>query len=213
MTERIRLGVIFGGRSGEHEVSLMSARSVISALDPQRYEIVEIGISKEGRWFGGHDVLAAFEGGRIESLSPVFLLAEPENPGLLQRVSDGGIELLSSLDVVFPVLHGTFGEDGTLQGLLELADIAYVGAGVLASAVAMDKSLFKQLMRAHDIPVVDWITLNAAELETRLEQAPQKPAPPPPAKGKKEEAPAQPEETEEAEEGKVRSLRHKGPAL
>ncbi|MFN2149114.1 MAG: D-alanine--D-alanine ligase family protein [Anaerolineales bacterium] len=169
MTERIRLGVIFGGRSGEHEVSLMSARSVISALDPQRYEIVEIGISKEGRWFGGHDVLAAFEGGRIESLSPVFLLAEPENPGLLQRVSDGGIELLSSLDVVFPVLHGTFGEDGTLQGLLELADIAYVGAGVLASAVAMDKSLFKQLMRAHDIPVVDWITLNAAELETRLE--------------------------------------------
>ena len=82
MTERIRLGVIFGGRSGEHEVSLMSARSVIEALDPKNYEIVEIGIAKDGRWYGGQDVLSAFEGSRIESLAPVFLLAEPGTPGL-----------------------------------------------------------------------------------------------------------------------------------
>lgn len=169
MTERIRLGVIFGGRSGEHEVSLMSARSVIGALDPQAYEIVEIGIGKDGRWYSGRDVLACFESGKIESLLPVFMIAEPGNPGIYRRDPDRRIELLATLDMVFPVLHGTFGEDGTLQGLLELADVAYVGAGVLASSVAMDKGLFKHLMRAHEIPVVDWITLNANDLAARLE--------------------------------------------
>jgi D-alanine-D-alanine ligase len=169
VTERIRLGVIFGGRSGEHEVSLMSARSVIGALDPQRYEIFEIGIARDGAWYGGGDVLAAFEADRIEDLLPVFMLPEPGSPGLFRREPDGRIDLLADVEVVFPVLHGTFGEDGTLQGLLELVDVAYVGAGVLASSVAMDKGLFKHLMRAHDIPVVDWITLNAIDLDANLE--------------------------------------------
>ena len=169
MTGRIRLGIIFGGRSGEHEVSLMSARSVIGALDPGRYEIVEIGIAKDGRWYGGDRVLEAFESGRIESLAPVFMLAEPGGQGLYRRSEDDRMSLLGTLDMVFPVLHGTFGEDGTLQGLLELADVAYVGAGVLASAVAMDKALFKHLMRSHAIPVVDWITVNSTELESTLE--------------------------------------------
>lgn len=171
MTEGIRLGVIFGGRSGEHEVSLMSARSVIEALDPDTYDVIEIGITKEGAWFSGQDVLTSFEKGQMQGLLPVLMLAEPGSPGIYQREPDGRIEMLASLDVVFPVLHGTYGEDGTLQGLLELADVAYVGAGVLASSVAMDKGLFKHLMRAHDIPVVDWIILNASELESGLELA------------------------------------------
>jgi D-alanine-D-alanine ligase len=169
VTERTRLGVIFGGRSGEHEVSLMSARSVIGALDPQRYEIIEIGISREGAWYGGSDVLAAFEAGRVDDLLPVCMIPEPGSPGIFRREPDGRTEVLADLEVVFPVLHGTFGEDGTLQGLLELADVAYVGAGVLASSVAMDKGLFKNLMRAHGIPVVDWYTLNAKDLESKLE--------------------------------------------
>jgi len=174
VTEKMRLGVIFGGRSGEHEVSLMSARSVISALDPARYTITEIGISKDGRWLSGSDVLACFEGDRIEDLTPVFLLPEPDQ-GRLYIQSEGVIEVKTELDVLFPVLHGTFGEDGSLQGLLELADAPYVGAGVLASAVAMDKGLFKALMRAHGIPVLDWVIFNASGmgngLEGMLEQA------------------------------------------
>ena len=169
MTERIRLGVIFGGRSGEHEVSLMSARSVIEALDQQIYDVIEIGITKDGAWYSGQDVLTSFENGEMGGLQPVLMLAEPGSPGIYAREPGGRIELLASLDVVFPVLHGTFGEDGTLQGLLELADVAYVGAGVLASSVAMDKGLFKHLMRAHDIPVVDWITINASGLASELE--------------------------------------------
>jgi len=169
VTQRIRLGLIFGGRSGEHEVSLMSARSVVGALDPKRYEIVEIGIAKDGRWYGGEQVLDAFEGGRIESLAPVFMLAEPGSHELYRRSGDDRMSLLATLDVVFPVLHGTFGEDGTLQGMLELADVAYVGAGVLASSVAMDKALFKHLMRSHGIPVVDWITVDSTDLESKLE--------------------------------------------
>ncbi len=154
MSARLRVGVIFGGRSGEHEVSLMSARSVLAALDPQRYEVVSVGITKDGRWFCGENVLEALRAGKTEGLLPVALLPEPGHRGLLllEGASAGRIE---PLDVVFPVLHGTYGEDGPLQGLLEMADIPYVGAGVLASSVAMDKGLFKQVMRAHGIPVVD----------------------------------------------------------
>ena len=156
MMDKLKLAVLFGGRSGEHEVSLMSARSVVSALDLSKYEIVEIGITKDGRWFGGEEVLASFERGDIQDLSCVTMFGEPEQGSLYLRHEDR-MEKNHEIDAVFPVLHGSYGEDGTVQGLLELADIPYVGAGVLASAVAMDKALFKDVMRAQGIPVVDWV--------------------------------------------------------
>lgn len=170
MTKKIALGVIFGGRSGEHEVSLMSARSVVAALDPGRYDVTEIGITKDGRWLAGPDALACFEQGRTEALLPVFMLPEPDDGQLYSRSGDT-FQVQEHLEVLFPVLHGTFGEDGSLQGLLELADAPYVGAGVLASAVAMDKGLFKGLMRSRGIPVLDWVVFNTSEFGTGLESA------------------------------------------
>jgi D-alanine-D-alanine ligase len=153
------VGVVFGGRSGEHEISLLSARSVLGALDSKRYQAVQIGITHDGRWFTGEHALEAFEQGRLDGLSTAVL---PADAGLrcLFRWGEGSpMELVSRLDVVFPVLHGSFGEDGTIQGLLELADVPYVGAGVLASSVAMDKALFKDLMRSRGLPVADWVLL------------------------------------------------------
>ena len=124
---KIRVAVLYGGRSGEHEISLRSAESIIAALDPARYEVLRFFISKEGRW------------------EPRAISPDPTaNPGI---------------DVVFPVLHGTFGEDGTVQGLLELADLPYVGAGVLGSAAAMDKDVTKRLLRDRGLPIVDFITV------------------------------------------------------
>jgi D-alanine-D-alanine ligase len=169
------LGLLFGGRSGEHEVSLMSARSVISALDRDKYDVVLIGIDHDGRWFAGEKALEAFDSGEVESLDPVVLLPEPAQGWLFRRHADSALERLVQLDIVFPMLHGTFGEDGTLQGLLELADVAYVGAGVLASAVAMDKVLFKSLMRAHDIPQIDFVAVDSdavfSDVDTAIEAA------------------------------------------
>jgi D-alanine-D-alanine ligase len=152
---RTRVGVVFGGRSGEHEVSLMSARSVLAALDPEKYEVVSIGIWRDGRWFSGSEVLEGFEKRRLDTLIPVALIGEPGRRGLFRWEEGKTLERLQDVDIIFPVTHGTYGEDGTLQGLLEMADIPYVGAGVLASSVAMDKGLFKELMRAHHIPVVN----------------------------------------------------------
>jgi D-alanine-D-alanine ligase len=168
MTEKIRIGVLFGGRSGEHEVSLLSARSVLSVLDSQKYRVTQIGITHEGRWFSGLNVLEAFEHGNLEGLFPVTLRPEPGHQTLYAiRSSAAGeqIEPYADIDVYFPVLHGTFGEDGTLQGLFEMADVAYVGAGVLGSSVGMDKALFKDVMRAHQIPVVDSVILSRTQLE------------------------------------------------
>ncbi len=156
------IGVLFGGRSGEHEVSLASARSVLHALDREKYRIVEIGITKAGAWLSGESVLEALTAGRTEGLTPVTLLPDPTRPGL-RDLHTG--EPIAALDVVFPVLHGTFGEDGTLQGLLEMAGVAYVGAGVAGSAVGMDKDLFKAVMRASGVPVVDWVILRRSEIE------------------------------------------------
>ncbi len=170
----LTLGILFGGRSGEHEVSLASARSVLNALERRKYRIVEIGITQEGVWLSGEGALEALEQRRTEGLTPVTLLPDPTRPGLraLHPRQEGEVlSLLASLDVVFPVLHGTFGEDGTLQGLLELAGVAYVGAGVAGSAVGMDKDLFKAVMRAYDIPVVDWVTLRRSEIEADLPAA------------------------------------------
>ncbi|MCJ7825068.1 MAG: D-alanine--D-alanine ligase [Anaerolineales bacterium] len=171
MSKKLRLGVLFGGRSGEHEVSLMSARSVIDALDKTKYEVIEIGISKEGHWLYGDGALRAFETGEHKSLQPVMLIPEPERTALIRQEIGESIEILKELDVIFPVLHGTFGEDGSMQGLFELAELPYVGAGVLASSVAMDKGLFKDVMRAQAIPVVDWIVLEASELQADLDGA------------------------------------------
>jgi D-alanine-D-alanine ligase len=140
---RLRVAVLSGGRSSEHDVSLASGRSVIQSLDPERYEVREIGIGRDGRWELGAGSRQALEGGRggaPESGPPI-------------PTGDQAPEPLGNVDVVFPVLHGPFGEDGTVQGLLELAGVAYVGAGVTASALAMDKDLFKAVMRDKGIPV------------------------------------------------------------
>ena len=169
MNSKIRLGIIFGGRSGEHEVSLMSARSVLKVLDTQKYDIFQIGITRAGAWVIGEDVLGALENGRENQLSPAVLRPEPGSAALY-RAANGTTDKISDLDVIFPVLHGTFGEDGTLQGLLELADLAYVGAGVLASSVAMDKGIFKEVMRANGLPVVKSTMVSRRQLETQMEQ-------------------------------------------
>jgi D-alanine-D-alanine ligase len=155
---KLRVGVIFGGRSSEHEVSLMSARSVLGALDTQKYVITPIGITHEGIWFVGDELLEALESGAIEHQTPVTLLPDPTRRGLfsVRSTPEGAtLEHLADFDVFIPVLHGTFGEDGTLQGLFEMAGVAYVGAGVLGSSVGMDKGVFKDVMRANDIPVVE----------------------------------------------------------
>lgn len=155
---KIRVGVLFGGRSGEHEVSLMSAQSVMSALDPERYDIVEIGITKEGQWLSGSamDQLQAGE----TSARPATLLPDSGSSVLLrvESVDDSSAELseVSQLDVIVPILHGPYGEDGTVQGLLELVNLPYVGAAVVGSAVGMDKAIFKYVMQANNIPIVEW---------------------------------------------------------
>jgi D-alanine-D-alanine ligase len=153
MTRRLRVGVIFGGRSGEHEVSLVSATSVLNALDREKYEVVPIGITPEGRWISSSQAL-----GMLKEKAPVdrepekFLVPEPNRRGLISAEGNGGGPM--PLDVVFPLVHGTYGEDGTLQGLLELANIPYVGAGVLASAVGMDKIIQKMIFAEAGLPVV-----------------------------------------------------------
>ena len=159
MMRRLRVGVVFGGRSGEHEVSLRSASTVIQALDPARYDVVPIAITKDGRWRTGLDLLRLLDEAQ-RSLQPfpdygveVTIPADPTRGALVPL--GGGTPV--PLDVVFPVLHGTFGEDGTVQGLLELAGIAYVGAGVLASAVGMDKVAMKAIFRDAGLPVCRWL--------------------------------------------------------
>jgi D-alanine-D-alanine ligase len=161
--KRLRVGVLFGGRSGEHEVSLASAASVIRGLDPDKYEPVPIGISKEGHWLIG---------GAAQKLLPdvlkggqrIVMAADPTDAALipLDRSSGAGGQ---RLDVVFPVMHGTYGEDGTIQGLLDLAGLPFVGAGVLGSAIGMDKDVSKRLLQHANIPVVPWVTVHRADWE------------------------------------------------
>ena len=168
-----RVAVIFGGRSGEHEVSLMSAASVLKAADPDKYELVPVGITKEGRWLVGGDPMAALTNGRIRlegnalrsgDTAPATMLPEPGRRALVAIGAPAAA--LAEVDVVFPVLHGTFGEDGTVQGLLELADIPYVGAGVAAAAVGMDKALMHSVFQAAGLPGVDFVTVKRVELES-----------------------------------------------
>ena len=167
--QNTKIAVIFGGRSGEHAVSLQSARFVLSRLSPEKYHITQIGITRDGDWFVGSteqpDVLAALLAEDISQLTPALILPVPSRAGVYSLIADGQLNLLKDIDVVFPVLHGTFGEDGTLQGLLEMADLAYVGAGVAGSSVGMDKMLFYDVMSANRIPVVDTMLVLRSELE------------------------------------------------
>jgi D-alanine-D-alanine ligase len=156
MENKLHVAVIFGGRSGEHEVSLMSARSVLSVLDPARYEVTQIGITHRGEWLTGEDVLGEFEQGKIEGLEYFDFLP------------DSSRNTEYPIDVFFPVLHGTFGEDGTIQGLFELATVAYVGSGVLGSSVGMDKGVFKDVMVANNIPIVDTLVVLRGEIEKNM---------------------------------------------
>ncbi len=162
--KKIRLALIFGGRSGEHEVSLMSARSVLSVLDPAKYEVTQIGITHEGEWLTGADVLARMESGKLAGLEPVTVSPSLSETGAFV-VRARRLEKLSEVDVYFPLLHGTFGEDGTIQGLFEMANAAYVGAGVVGSAVGMDKGIFKDVMRINNIPSVASIIVLRSEIQ------------------------------------------------
>ncbi|MHB8806115.1 MAG: D-alanine--D-alanine ligase family protein [Anaerolineaceae bacterium] len=166
--KKIRIGILFGGRSGEHEVSLMSSKSVLSVLDPQKYDITEIGITHAGEWWSGKQTWQKFQDNSFQDLYRVLLIPEPGKTVLYKHENEK-LEALTELDVIFPVLHGTFGEDGTLQGFFEMADIAYVGAGVLGSSVGMDKGLFKDVMRSNDIPVVDWIVVSRKDAEKNMD--------------------------------------------
>jgi D-alanine-D-alanine ligase len=165
-TKRLRVGVLFGGRSGEHEVSLASATSVIRGLDPAKYEPVPIGITKEGHWrigVGAQKMLPeVLRGG-----DPVMMTADPTDASLMPLKGGGARQ---HLDVIFPVMHGTFGEDGTIQGLLDLAGLPFVGAGVLGSAIGMDKDVAKRLLQVAKIPVVPWITVHRHDWEKNPKQ-------------------------------------------
>ena len=159
--KRLKVGVLFGGRSGEHEVSLASAASVIRGLDPDKYEAVPIGISKEGHWLIGSGAQKMLPD-VLRSGQRVTMTADPTDAALMPLDRTGGGH---RLDVVFPVMHGTFGEDGTIQGLLDLAGLPFVGAGVLGSAIGMDKDVAKRLLQVARIPVVPWITVHRHEWE------------------------------------------------
>lgn len=171
--KRIRIGVIFGGRSGEHEVSQKSARSVMGALNPEKYEVVMIGITKSGRWLTGN-VSAALEAGQDDVAQPAALLPDPQSSGLMQidrsDTRPASLSEVTQLDVIFPVLHGPYGEDGTVQGLLELAGLPYVGAGVVGSAVGMDKAIFKHVMVSNGIPVLPWRLVIGSDWRERPEE-------------------------------------------
>src|SRR5581483_5386587 len=183
MAKKIRVGVLFGGRSGEHEISLLSAASVLQYIDKKKYEVVPIGITKEGRWLtsahaerllrGEHKDESHLRAGDPQATTSAAVLAKGEGVLVPPEPTSGGGSLVPfetdahqaatahtiAVDVIFPVLHGTFGEDGTIQGLLELADIAYVGAGVLGSAAGMDKDVMKSLFKSAGLPIVKHVTI------------------------------------------------------
>jgi D-alanine-D-alanine ligase len=195
MARKLRVGVLFGGRSGEHEVSLLSAASILKAIDRRKFDVVPIGITKDGHWLAAGEATNLLEGdsavarrlraGDPETTPGAKLLHQgiptlfPPEPArgsttaLVERRPDGISSRLDgkSLDVVFPVLHGTFGEDGTIQGLFELAGIAYVGSGVLGSSAGMDKDVMKRLFAQAGLPIVKHVTLLRADRETSPRQA------------------------------------------
>jgi len=184
MVKKVRVGILFGGRSGEHEVSLLSAASVLEAIDKTKYDVVPIGITKEGKWLtpahaekllrGKHSSKKHLRAGDPAATSSAAVLASgnamivppmPAADSLVPFQTDSRHPESINVDVIFPVLHGTFGEDGTIQGLLELADIPYVGAGVLGSAAGMDKDVMKRLFTAGGLPIVKHVTFLRSEWE------------------------------------------------
>jgi D-alanine-D-alanine ligase len=166
-SRKVRVGVIFGGKSGEHEISLLSAQSVMRTMDKDKYEIVPIGITSEGRWLLGGDPLKALTGGQMTM--PKLLeapLSRHASSDMSRALAlDARRSSVPPVDVIFPLLHGPMGEDGTVQGLFELADIPYVGAGVAASAVGMDKALMKDVFQAHGLPIVPHLVFLRREWE------------------------------------------------
>ena len=192
MNAKIRVGVLFGGQSGEHEVSLVSARAVMDGLDREKYDVVPIGITKQGRWIAGGNALPA-----LESMADPKLLpgGPPERTDTRrvnqERAPEGSTEalvthesvveasglaggsrssVLGSIDVVFPVLHGPRGEDGTVQGLMELASVPYVGCGVLASAVGLDKAMMKAAFSAAGLPILPWLLVRRVDWQNNAER-------------------------------------------
>jgi D-alanine-D-alanine ligase len=178
--KKIRVGVLFGGRSGEHEISLRSALTIISAMDPKHYEVVPIGVARDGKWYLRNDAVAELRTAapRLQALGRGGIqVSLPPNPGrhtlIPIEAKNGDVraarrnhrEMPGPLDVIFPVLHGTYGEDGTIQGLLELAEIPFVGPGVLGSAIGMDKDAQKRLFRDAGIPVVRFFSITRTALE------------------------------------------------
>jgi len=172
--KKLRIGLIFGGRSGEHEVSLASATSVMANLDREKYEVVPIGITKEGGWLLGTEparLMAAeqhinhTENTETETTTAVTLTGDPRMRRLIPLESGEQLQDNGALDVIFPVLHGTYGEDGTLQGLLDMADVPYVGCGVLGSALGMDKEKMKMVFQAVGLPSVDYLVYRRNEWE------------------------------------------------
>jgi D-alanine-D-alanine ligase len=181
MAKKLRVGILFGGRSGEHEVSLLSAASILKAIDRKKFDVVPIGITKEGRWLGAEDAHSLLEGdssavgrrlraGDPEVTPGAKLLQEGMPTLMAPEPATQGVDA-KALDVVFPVLHGTFGEDGTIQGLFELAGIAYVGSGVLGSSAGMDKDVMKRLFAQAKLPIVRHVTVLRAYWENSPRKA------------------------------------------
>jgi D-alanine-D-alanine ligase len=198
MKKKLRIGILFGGRSGEHEVSLLSAASILKAIDKKKYDVVPIGITREGRWVTSHDAQALLTGkyppenprlaGDPEATPTAAVLKRGDEAIIVPPVPAESLQPLElhasaeiapsrpalALDVVFPVLHGTFGEDGTIQGLFELADIAYVGSGVLGSAAGMDKAAMKKLFAASGLPQTPHIAMLRSEWRSDPKRAAKK---------------------------------------
>ena len=190
MAKKLRVGILFGGRSGEHEVSLLSAASILKAIDRKKFDVVPIGITKEGRWLGAADAHGLLEGGQsasgrnlragdpettpgaklLQEGMPTLLAPQPASAAAAGEFKRRLADKSSAIDVVFPVLHGTFGEDGTIQGLFELAGIAYVGSGVLGSSAGMDKDVMKRLFAQAGLPIVKHVTV----LRSQWEASPRK---------------------------------------
>jgi len=173
MARKLRVGVLFGGRSGEHEVSLLSAASILKAIDRKKFDVVPIGITKEGRWLAATDAAGLLEGDQ-NAVARRLRAGDPDATPGAKLLHEGIPTLLApvpgpqgpegkAIDVVFPVLHGTFGEDGTIQGLFELAGIAYVGSGVLGSSAGMDKDVMKHLFAQAGLPIVKQIAILRSE--------------------------------------------------
>jgi len=166
MTNKIRVGILFGGKSAEHEISLLSAKNVIDAIDKTKYEPVLIGIDKSGRWLMGEPSHFLLNTGNpkliaINKANSENVALVPQSEGRLTSLHSGHFD--KTVDVVFPILHGPFGEDGTIQGLLKLANVPFVGAGVLGSAVGMDKDVMKRLLRDAGIPVPKFLVFRHGE--------------------------------------------------